>query len=84
MKTDILIIGGGVVGAAVAYRLCRYRLSVAWVEKENDICTGTSKANSSMIHDGYNVDGSKLKGKLVLKSHPLYAQMSAKDRKSVV
>ena len=75
MKTDILIIGGGVVGAAVAYRLCRYRLSVAWVEKENDICTGTSKANSSMIHDGYNVDGSKLKGKLVLKSHPLYAQM---------
>ncbi|MDR0599071.1 MAG: NAD(P)/FAD-dependent oxidoreductase [Treponema sp.] len=75
MKTDILIIGAGVTGAAIAYRLCRYRLDIVWVEKENDVCMGSSKANSSMVHDGYNVDGHKLKGKLVLKSHPLYRRL---------
>jgi glycerol-3-phosphate dehydrogenase len=75
LKTDILIIGGGVIGAAIAYRMCRYRLDIAWVEKENDVCMGTSKSNSSMAHDGYNVDGHKLKGQMVLKSHPQYAQL---------
>ncbi len=68
MNTDVLIIGGGVVGSAVAYRLCRYHLDITLVEKESDVCSGTSKANSSMLHDGYNVDGSTLKGQLVLRS----------------
>lgn len=69
MKTDILIIGGGVIGCAVARRLSKYHLDITLVEKENDLCMGTSKANSSMIHDGYNIDGSKLKGKLCLEAN---------------
>ncbi|MEY8001165.1 NAD(P)/FAD-dependent oxidoreductase [Clostridium sp. Mt-5] len=75
MKTDVLIIGGGVIGAAIAHQLSKYNLDVVLVEKENDICMGTSKANSSMVHDGYNVDGSKLKGKLVLKANPYFEQL---------
>lgn len=68
MKTDVLIIGGGVIGAAIAHQLCKYNLDITLVEKEADLCSGTSKANSSMLHDGYNVDRHKLKGQLVLKA----------------
>ncbi len=68
MKTDVLIIGGGVIGCAIAYQLCKYNIDVTIVEKESDVCSGTSKANSSMLHDGYNVDRHKLKGQLVLKA----------------
>lgn len=75
MKTDVLIIGGGVTGAAIAHQLSKYNLDITLVEKESDICMGSSKANSSMIHDGYNVDGHKLKGKLVLKANPYFEQL---------
>ena len=68
MKTDILIIGAGVIGSAVARKLSQYDLDITLVEKQSDVCMGTSKANSSMIHSGYNVDGSKLKGQMCLKS----------------
>lgn len=44
---DVAIIGGGIVGAACAYELSRYRLSVAVLERENDVACGTTKANSA-------------------------------------
>jgi Predicted dehydrogenase len=75
MKTDILIIGGGVIGASIAHQLSKYNLSIVLVDKESDICMGASKANSSMIHDGYNVDANMLKGNLVLKAHPLFEEL---------
>ena len=68
MNTDILIIGGGVIGSMIARTLCRYNLDVVIVEKESDLCSGTSKANSSMVHDGYNIDKNTLKGQLCLAS----------------
>ncbi|AKA67962.1 NAD(P)/FAD-dependent oxidoreductase [Clostridium scatologenes] len=75
MKTDVLIIGGGVIGTAIAHQLAKYNLDIVLVEKESDICMGASKANSSMIHDGYNVDANKLKGKLVLKANPYFEKL---------
>lgn len=72
---DVVIIGAGVVGSAVARELSRYELSVAVFEKEEDVCSGTSKANSGIVHAGYdakpgtkkarfNVEGSKMMAKL--------------------
>ena len=51
---DVLIVGCGVVGAGIAYELARTRASVVVVEKENDVCCGASKANSAIVHAGYD------------------------------
>lgn len=51
---DAVIIGCGIVGAAAAYELSRYTLSVAVLEAANDVAAGTTKANSAIIHAGYD------------------------------
>lgn len=51
---DVTIIGCGVIGAAAAAELSRYNLSITILEKENDVATGTTKANSAIIHAGYD------------------------------
>jgi glycerol-3-phosphate dehydrogenase len=61
---DVLIIGCGVIGAAAAYELSKYRLSVAVLEKENDVSNGTSKANSAIIHAGYDPEPGTLMAQL--------------------
>ena len=61
---DVLIIGAGVVGAMIARKLSRYNLSVALLEKENDVGYVTSNANSAIIHSGYDPVPGTLKAKL--------------------
>lgn len=51
---DVLIVGAGVAGCAVARELSRYQLHVAVVDKENDVSMGTSKANSGIVHAGFD------------------------------
>lgn len=51
---DVIIIGGGVVGAATARELSRHALSICVIEKEEDVCSGTSKANSAIVHAGFD------------------------------
>ena len=58
---DVLIIGGGVCGCSLLYRLSRYKLNVVLVEKENDVSLGTTKANSAIVHAGYDPEpGTKM------------------------
>lgn len=58
---DVAIIGAGIVGASVARELSRYRLKVCLVEKENDVSEGTTKANSALVHAGYDPEeGTKM------------------------
>lgn len=54
MTYDVLIVGCGVVGAAAAYALSKYDLRVAILEKENDVAMGASRANSAIIHAGFD------------------------------
>ena len=61
---DVVIIGAGVSGCASARELSRYHLKVCVVEKEEDICCGTSKANSAIIHAGFDAKNGSLKAKL--------------------
>jgi len=58
---DVLIIGAGVTGAAVARELSRYKAEVCVLERGEDVCSGTSKANSAIVHAGYDcVPGSMM------------------------
>ncbi len=61
---DVAIIGGGVVGALTARTLSRYRLKICVLEKENDVACGTSKANSAIVHAGFDAKEGSLKAKL--------------------
>lgn len=72
---DVVIIGAGVSGSAVARELSRYDANICVLEKAEDVCCGTSKANSAIVHAGYdcvpgtlmaklNVEGNEMMGKL--------------------
>ena len=63
-KYDVIIIGAGVTGTAVARELSRYRIKICVLEREEDVCCGTSKANSAIIHAGYDAEPGTLKAKL--------------------
>ena len=51
---DVAIIGAGIVGASVARELSRYKLNVCLIEKQNDVSEGATKANSAIVHAGYD------------------------------
>ncbi|WP_352420647.1 NAD(P)/FAD-dependent oxidoreductase [Proteiniborus sp.] len=51
---DVAIIGAGVIGAFIARELSRYELNITLLDKENDVSNGSSKANSAIIHAGYD------------------------------
>src|SRR5690554_4535670 len=78
MKCDIVIIGGGVIGSAIARELGKFNLETVMVEKEDDIAMGTSKANSGIIHAGYNAADNTIKGKLNAKANPLFDDLANK------
>ena len=61
---DIIVIGAGVSGCAVARELSRRKASVLVVEREEDVCCGTSKANSAIVHAGYDAKNGSLMAKL--------------------
>ncbi len=75
MKADVVIIGGGVIGASIARELSRYSLKIILIEKEDDVAMGTSKGNSGIIHAGYNADFRTLKGRLNIKSNPRFDKL---------
>ncbi|HMQ28781.1 MAG TPA: FAD-dependent oxidoreductase, partial [Acidimicrobiales bacterium] len=61
---DVVIVGAGVVGCALAHELSRYRLRVTLLERATDVGFGTSKANSGIIHGGHHASPDTLKGRL--------------------
>jgi len=69
---DVAIIGAGVVGGAIARELSRYDLKIVILEKENDVCVGTSKANSGIIHAGYDPEESTLMAKLNVQGNKMF------------
>ena len=75
---DYLVIGGGVVGANIFSALARQGLSVCLVDKALDVATGASKANSGLVHAGFDPEPNTLKAKLnVLGDVSLYFPKSS-------
>lgn len=73
---DVIVIGGGVIGGTVLRELTKYRLSVCLIEKENDVCMGQSKANSGIVHAGFDAPTGSLKARFNVEGNkmmPTYA-----------
>ena len=77
MKKDIIIIGGGVVGCAVARLLSRYEADVALLEGASDVAEGASKANSGIVHAGFDAKPGTLKAKLNVEGARMYPALCA-------
>lgn len=60
---DVAVIGAGVIGGAVARELSRYNMNIVILERDNDVSTGTTKANSAIVHAGYDAHYDSNKGK---------------------
>ena len=61
---DVIIAGGGVTGCAIARELSRYALDICLLEKEEDVCSGTSKANSAIVHAGFDAAPGSMKAQM--------------------
>jgi len=71
---DIIIIGGGVIGCSIARTLSKYDLKVALLEREADIASGTTKANSGVVHAGYASPREYVKRDMCIKGNKLFSQ----------
>ncbi|MFR9308124.1 MAG: NAD(P)/FAD-dependent oxidoreductase, partial [Lachnospiraceae bacterium] len=76
MKTDVVIIGAGAVGCAIARELSKYRVKVTVVDMRDDIGGNASKSNSAIIHTGYDAKPGTLESQLVVAANPMYDQLT--------
>ena len=76
MKTDVVIIGAGAVGCAIARELSKYKVRVLVVDKNEDIGGDASKSNSAIIHTGYDASPGTLESQLVVAANPMYDEIT--------
>ncbi len=73
---DVVIIGAGVCGSACARELSKYQLQIAVLEKYEDVCCGTSKANSGIVHAGYDAKPGSLMAKLNVQGNRMMPKLA--------
>lgn len=73
---DVIIIGAGVAGSASARELSRYKVNACVLEREEDVCCGTSKANSAIVHAGYDAAEGSLMAKLNVEGNQIMPALS--------
>ena len=73
---DAAVIGAGVVGTLVARELVRYGLEVALLDRSNDVAGGSTKANSGIIHAGYDAEPGTAKARFNVLGNPLFDDLS--------
>ena len=71
-----MIIGAGVTGSAIARELSRYKVNALVIDREEDVCCGTSKANSAIVHAGFDAKPGTLKAKLNVRGNALMDSLS--------
>ena len=72
---DVLIIGAGCIGAAIARELSRYDLAVLWVECADDVSQGATKGNSGIVHSGYDDEPGTNRAKYCWKGNQMFRQL---------
>ena len=71
MKYDCIVIGGGIIGTAVLDRLARRKMKVLLLEKQDDVASFSTRANSGIVHEGYDCDPGTLKALFNVKGNSL-------------
>lgn len=74
-KVQVVIVGGGIIGTAVARELSRYKLDVLLLEAEPEVGWGTTKANSGIVHGGFHEEPGTLKAKYCFPGNQMYPQL---------
>ncbi len=69
---DVLVVGGGVIGCSILRELSRYNASIALLERYPDVCEGTSKSNSAIVHTGFDAPPGSLEAHLLLEARELW------------
>ena len=73
---EVIIIGAGVSGAAIARELSRYEVKCLVLDKEEDVCCGTSKANSAIIHAGYDAANGTIMAKMNVEGNAMMTKLA--------
>jgi len=73
---DVAIIGAGVIGGMIARELSAYKLKICILEKENDVAMGATKANSAIVHAGFDAKEGSLKAKLNVRGSEMMKQVT--------
>src|SRR4051794_37943813 len=76
-QRDVVVVGAGVVGAAIARELSRFRLSVTLLEAGADVGAGTSKANTALLHTGFDAKPGTVEARLVRRGFELLGAYAA-------
>lgn len=76
LKADVVVVGAGIIGSAIARELSRYQLDIILLEKEADVAMGTSKANSAIVHAGFDNKPGTLAAKLNVEGNAMFEQVS--------
>ena len=74
---DIIIIGAGVSGCAIARELSRKKADILVIDRDEDVCCGTTKANSAIVHAGYDAANGSLMAKLNVQGSEMMEQLAA-------
>ena len=74
-ETDVVVIGGGIVGTAILRELSKYDLRSVLVEKEPDLAAGTTKANSAILHAGFDAPLGSMKAIMNVRGNHLYHEL---------
>ncbi|MBQ8682652.1 MAG: NAD(P)/FAD-dependent oxidoreductase [Selenomonadales bacterium] len=74
-EADVVVIGGGITGAAILYELSKYNLNAILIEKEPDVAIGTTKANSAILHAGFDAKPGSLKAIMNARGNKLYHEL---------
>lgn len=74
-QADVVVIGGGITGTAVLYELAKYNINAVLVEQEPELAAGTTKANSAILHAGFDAPIGSLKAKMNVEGNALYHEL---------
>ncbi|HJN87907.1 MAG: NAD(P)/FAD-dependent oxidoreductase [Dehalococcoidia bacterium] len=77
---DVAVVGGGVVGCAIARELARHQVKVVLLERESDVARGTSGKNSGVVHTGFNVPTGSVKARLNVSGASVFEEFCAELR----